>query len=434
MKKINSRLLKGIVLPLLFICTASFHAASQTGLQPGDSVPDIWMHSFLHPSQSAINLRRNDKKLVVLDFWSTWCKACIKALTKLDQLQGKLGADIMIIAVTDQDSATVSKFFKKTGMRLPQLPVKTGDSVLKQYFTFQSLPHTVWISDGKVVYVTYGYNVNEPNIRKYLAGDPLKLALKDGDKVYDRGAPIWAKTNAQFGAKPERYSYLTGWLHNYGGVVNRGFYDTASQTIGVRMINVPLKLVIEAAYGQEYRLSNRVSIETAHAKHVVWDNIYAAEDGRIERGLVCYELGVSWSERKQIPQLIQADLNRYLDFKIEVEKRKKRIYVIEQTGLDIVKPSCENKDYHYTKANGAFSFCGSFKSFVMALQNEFGHGSLPIIDRSGYVGNLYVSAKGTLKDIEFVKEVLGRYGFKITEQESEIDMLVMKDRAETVCD
>ncbi len=62
-------------------------------LKIGDTIPELLWNTPLkvvnHPSareQITLNDYR-DKKLIILDFWATWCGSCIKSFPKIAQLQ-----------------------------------------------------------------------------------------------------------------------------------------------------------------------------------------------------------------------------------------------------------------------------------------------------------------------------------------------------------
>jgi thiol-disulfide isomerase/thioredoxin len=57
-------------------------------------------------------------KMVLVNFWATWCPACRTELPILDRLAGNGRADLAVIAVaTDRDRSLVSPFVKKLKLR-----------------------------------------------------------------------------------------------------------------------------------------------------------------------------------------------------------------------------------------------------------------------------------------------------------------------------
>jgi thiol-disulfide isomerase/thioredoxin len=53
-------------------------------------------------------------KVVVLEFWATWCGACIEQIPHLNELiKSTTNANIQFIAVDDEEPAVVRKFISK---------------------------------------------------------------------------------------------------------------------------------------------------------------------------------------------------------------------------------------------------------------------------------------------------------------------------------
>lgn len=57
-------------------------------------------------------------KVVLVNFWATWCAACRTELPILDQLAGNRRADLAVVAIsTDRDRAVVAPYAKKLKLR-----------------------------------------------------------------------------------------------------------------------------------------------------------------------------------------------------------------------------------------------------------------------------------------------------------------------------
>ena len=97
---------------------------------------------------------------VVLDFWATWCKPCIKALPKLQSLSeeyAERGVQVLTINVDGpRNLPKVRPFLQRHKLTLPVLLDKTNE-VLKQ-FQLVGMPATLIIGeDGTVFYKHQGY-------------------------------------------------------------------------------------------------------------------------------------------------------------------------------------------------------------------------------------------------------------------------------------
>jgi thiol-disulfide isomerase/thioredoxin len=70
---------------MALICSCSLYA--QQPLSIGDPVPDVQLDKWVNHSPSMATLSGFKGKIVIIDFWATWCTACLHAFDKLDSLQ-----------------------------------------------------------------------------------------------------------------------------------------------------------------------------------------------------------------------------------------------------------------------------------------------------------------------------------------------------------
>jgi thiol:disulfide interchange protein len=93
-----------------------------------------------------------DGKVVVLDFWATWCVPCIQEIPTFNRIHEQLASKgVAVLGVSlDEDGATVVKpFLQKHPMKYP---VAVGPQELYQKFQIQQLPTTlVFDRTGKLL-------------------------------------------------------------------------------------------------------------------------------------------------------------------------------------------------------------------------------------------------------------------------------------------
>jgi thiol-disulfide isomerase/thioredoxin len=66
----------------------------------------------------ALDLTSLRGKVVLVNFWATWCPACRTELPILDRLAGKGRKDLAVVAITtDRDRSLVAPFVKKLNLR-----------------------------------------------------------------------------------------------------------------------------------------------------------------------------------------------------------------------------------------------------------------------------------------------------------------------------
>ncbi|HSS52525.1 MAG TPA: TlpA disulfide reductase family protein [Thermoanaerobaculia bacterium] len=98
-------------------------------------------------------------KVVLLDFWATWCAPCLKALPELKDLRQKnAGQPLVIVSVSvDEDKKTVQDFASRNGM--DWLQAWDGQMRAVSAFRVDSFPSYVLLdSEGRITYRQKGWS------------------------------------------------------------------------------------------------------------------------------------------------------------------------------------------------------------------------------------------------------------------------------------
>jgi thiol-disulfide isomerase/thioredoxin len=93
-------------------------------------------------------------RVVLLNFWATWCAPCIREMPSLDRLQAKLKGEGLVVVAVSEDFAgldLVEPFFER--MKLENLAIfLDSDGALSKAFGIAGLPTTLLIDrEGRVV-------------------------------------------------------------------------------------------------------------------------------------------------------------------------------------------------------------------------------------------------------------------------------------------
>lgn len=154
----GSSLRRGLLTALLFAGTMAVglpHAARALGEQaPAFSLRDI--------NGVQVNLDDYQGKVVLLNFWATWCQPCqveMPHLDKMDKDYKDQGFAVLSISTDDARSASMVKpLVKRNGFQFRVLLDKET-SVVSQYNPAKELPYNVLMDrEHRIVAVFKGYN------------------------------------------------------------------------------------------------------------------------------------------------------------------------------------------------------------------------------------------------------------------------------------
>ncbi len=109
-----------------------------------------------------VNLADYQGKVVLLQFWATWCGPCQAEMPHLQKMYTELGPKgfvVLSISIDDaRASSMVKPIIKKNGYTFPVLLDK-DTSVVTKYNPTKSVPYAVVVDKaGKIASVHLGYN------------------------------------------------------------------------------------------------------------------------------------------------------------------------------------------------------------------------------------------------------------------------------------
>jgi len=97
-------------------------------------------------------------KVVVLNFWATWCPPCIAEMPSLERLHRALGSEgLAVVTVsTDEDAAELKRFVAERGLTMPVLQDPGGRVAASDYHT-TGYPETFVLDrEGRLLQHTVG--------------------------------------------------------------------------------------------------------------------------------------------------------------------------------------------------------------------------------------------------------------------------------------
>ena len=129
--------------------------AAQAALNANAPAPDFTLRSL-----DGVNLRLAEQRgrVVMVNFWATWCGPCKQEMPHLSRLYEKYRASgFTLLGVNvDEDSRNAAGIAGQLGVKFPVL--LDSDKQVSKLYDLSAMPSTVLIDrDGKVRFLHRGY-------------------------------------------------------------------------------------------------------------------------------------------------------------------------------------------------------------------------------------------------------------------------------------
>lgn len=161
---------------LLVMIAVALSRVQQGTVQPGQTIDNFeltFYSGYEMNGATRINLSDLRGKVVVINFWASWCKPCEQEATELQQAwtEYESAGDVVFLGVDYVDTETDARvYMKKFGITFsngPDLATK-----ISQYFRIRGVPETYFVDkEGVLRYVQIGPFTSIEQIRAQI--DPL---------------------------------------------------------------------------------------------------------------------------------------------------------------------------------------------------------------------------------------------------------------------
>ncbi|OWK71406.1 hypothetical protein CBW18_10135 [Pedobacter sp. AJM] len=389
-------------------------------LRIGEKVPEnFWKikHTFFGQGKITVHdLSIYRGKLLVLDFWATWCGSCVAHMPDNEKISTELDGIFSLVPITREPYTKIFSFFSNNDhVKNVKLPTIVSDVTLKEFFPHQILPHYIWISkEGEVLASSEHEMFTKENIRKLTKG---KTVLLDKKIDQDINSPLYLSKEIQANVEVRQSTILIkGRIKGLPTIKKTRSIE--NKKTGVLYANQSL-LRIFADLGKGLIPGfNRKRIIVEHDNHTPLQS----DNGELgDEEYYSFDV----NQIQLTDSILLEQLNLSSGFLGRIENRKIACMILSKVGSIQKLASVGGK-----KVNGLFEkdssyiLNGTIKAMV-ARMNDIDIPLPLVIDETGISERIDISLKSDPSDLKGLNNELKEYGLALIPQDRTIDMLVI---------
>lgn len=148
----------------------------------GKSAPALHVESWITDQPNTTG------KVVMYDFWATWCGPCIRSMPELNEWSKKFKDDLVIIGISDEPNGTVQNFMRSGRIKY-SVAIDT-QKVMGKEIKNRGIPHCLVVSpDGIVRWQGNPLALSEGTMEQIIKASGLGKPKDDGAAAVKR----WVK-------------------------------------------------------------------------------------------------------------------------------------------------------------------------------------------------------------------------------------------------
>ncbi|MCR9014529.1 redoxin domain-containing protein [Aquiflexum gelatinilyticum] len=387
-----------VCLILAFTLVSHFSMSQKIGL--GEKIPSFEVIDL--KTDEVKKVESDSEKIILIDFWATWCGPCIAGMPHLESLQKTFSSELLVLAVSDESPERIKKFMVNRPFGFSFVSDKEKN--LQKYFPHRIIPHTVLIDKyGEVIAITSPDQITEKTIRDLLDGEKPIMPLKQEQVGFDPSHDFFevAEDMDQYFVIQKEFEGVP----TFSKVPNQGTF--ANRRITAHNFS------IEGLYRLAFQKSSM------RLEYLIDKELVAYKPGN----LYSVDVIVSKGSESYLYEYFAKGLTEWFEIKGKLEKRTTEVIVLYSKGQANLT---ESKDYSsYSGRSGTFQSEGASLNDLVEYLEDFDILGLPVVNETNLNGTYFFDLNFEPENPQSLIDALNGLGLAIKKESREIDVLVL---------
>lgn len=365
---------------------------------------DLKFETMLNAPVKSVSIGQLKGKVLLIDFWATWCGSCLEAMPHLKELQAANKTKLQVITVTQETRKRTLQYLASRPSAL-WFAIDTG-GFLTTRFPHQLLPHSVLISpSGRYVAATGPEAITNLVIDSIYSGKEVHLSIKkdillEPDDLLSKEFSVADTVKSRF--------FMRSPIAGSGGFSTT--YPLNEKFSGRRItaVNNTILELYNLAYG---RFTYNRLIDSTGAKN--------------KKESYCMDLIVE--DPKDLYPTMRQELSRLFDVQARIKQVTRQAYTLviaDEAKFAALKRNTDGKrtflarhgDIHYNNV--------ALSEFAWLLE-AYGGLNGPVLDETGNGEKFDIDLSFQTENPQSLNNALKNMGLSLIKVERKVDMLLV---------